>query len=121
MVGRATLFWLLVFAASAVLAISLALVKPHVVHAEVTGCSTAKCNAEAQYMIDMASHGIVPIDDNYQTSLAWGYAVCTNHQAGMTDMQIAGVILKDPRNKIALSDAQAVINAAEKYLCPDNA
>ncbi|OBB36537.1 DUF732 domain-containing protein [Mycobacterium sp. 852002-51961_SCH5331710] len=72
---------------------------------------------ELSYLNAMAQLGITPNDGNYVTLLRWGYAICADKSMWVPlDTTVENVVW-NPNNNVTYTQAQAVVIAANTYLC----
>nr|WP_194945801.1 DUF732 domain-containing protein [Mycolicibacterium malmesburyense]CRL68278.1 hypothetical protein CPGR_00813 [Mycolicibacterium malmesburyense] len=72
---------------------------------------------ELSYLNAMSRLGITPTDGNYVTLLRWGYAICADKSMWVPlDTTVENVVW-NPNNNVTYTQAQAVVIAANTYLC----
>lgn len=96
----------LVIIAPMVVAIGLLFTAPPQAHAD-----------EISYLQVLASYGIYPTDDDYQTLLTWGYEVCTDARIGRSVQTSINNVYGAPENHLSWAGARKMVEAALIYLC----
>ena len=72
-------------------------------------------NDEA-FIRDLRGHGLTFPNDDY--ALNAGHSVCADEARGLTDDDIVKGAQADPEVEIGPQDVQFIVDAAEKYFCP---
>ncbi len=72
---------------------------------------------ELSYLNAISRLGITPNDGNYVTVLRWGYAVCADKSMWVPLDTTVEKVVFNPYNDITYSQAQAMVIAANTFLC----
>ncbi|KUI09900.1 hypothetical protein AU190_05650 [Mycolicibacterium acapulense] len=72
---------------------------------------------ELSYLNAISRLGITPNDGNYVTLLRWGYAVCADKSMWVPLDTTVEKVVFNPYNDITYTQAQAMVIAANTFLC----
>ncbi|KUH94666.1 hypothetical protein AU189_17715 [Mycolicibacterium acapulense] len=85
--------------------------------ATAIGTAASASADELSYLNAMSRLGVTSNDGNYVTLLRWGYAICADKSMWVPLDTTVDKLVWNPYNNVTYTQAQAVVIAANTYLC----